>query len=102
MLSRPAGCDDGGRAFSPAPNGLFPCRCAPCLVSPSSRICTLLYNLWLSHAHVSVITHPPLLQGKIKKMEQEAREAKARTEASRLEREDLENKLAEAEVRKVP
>ncbi len=39
---------------------------------------------------------PP--QGKIKKLEVEAREHEARSETHKLEREDLENKLAEAEV----
>ncbi|CAM9335866.1 unnamed protein product [Ascophyllum nodosum] len=38
------------------------------------------------------------LEGKIKKMEHDARESEARTAASKLEREDLENRLAEAEV----
>lgn len=43
--------------------------------------------------------HHDWLQIKIKKLEHEAREAVARTEAQMVEREDLENRLAEAEVR---
>lgn len=38
-------------------------------------------------------------QGKIKKLEHDARESVVRTEARGAEREELENKLAEAEVR---
>lgn len=41
-------------------------------------------------------------QGKIKKLEHEALEATARTEAQRVEREDLENQLADAAVRAAP
>lgn len=37
-------------------------------------------------------------QGKIRKLEIEARESEARSEAHKNEREDLENRLAEAEV----
>lgn len=40
----------------------------------------------------------PRSQGKIKKLEVEARESEARQEAHKHEREDLENRLAEAEV----
>ncbi|CAM9393654.1 unnamed protein product, partial [Laminaria digitata] len=40
-----------------------------------------------------------VLEGKIKKLEHDARESAVRTEARGVEREELENKLAEAEVR---
>lgn len=40
------------------------------------------------------------MQAKIRKMHKDANEVAAQFEASKLEREDLENRLAEAEVRK--
>lgn len=41
---------------------------------------------------------PTTAQGKLKKLELEARESEARSEVHKHEREDLENRLAEAEV----